>query len=530
MMKDSKRLLAIAVAAAIGVPGAAYATNGMNLEGYGPVATGMGGASMAYDNGTAAMMNNPATLGLMDEGNRVDVSLGALGPDISAENDFGKANSSADSFLMPAIGWARKRGQFAYGVGAFAQGGMGAEYGAGSSVDQSGPAGTGMACGPTGCSTFPNATASGVTDNSNTQRSELGVGRILFPLSYSVNDQLTIGGSLDYVWGGLDIMWSMDSINFLGALDNRPGVIDDGAGGAILAQLAPAVGPQNTRARASGTMVDTFVAGFGSSFAGLNWGHFEFSDGSDFTQATRGDGFAGKLGFVFKANDKLSIGGTYHAKTQMSDFEGDVDVAFNVTAITDPTTGAVANATVTIPGTVKVVDFQWPETYGLGVAYQATDKLMLAADWKRLNWSQVMDSFKMEITADSNLSGMAAGFSDTVLNFEYFQNWDDQDVIQLGAAYDVTDAFTVRAGYNHADNPIPDDNVSFLFPATIEDHYTLGFGYEFTPVSSVDFSLTYAPEVSVTESATESNNLGTSPENTIKHSQTSWQLMYSHRF
>ena len=37
----------------------------MNMEGYGPIATGMGGASMAYDNGTAAVINNPATLGLM---------------------------------------------------------------------------------------------------------------------------------------------------------------------------------------------------------------------------------------------------------------------------------------------------------------------------------------------------------------------------------------------------------------------------------------------------------------------------------
>ena len=44
----------------------AHATNGMNMEGYGPIAAAMGGASMAYDNGTAAMMNNPATIGLMD--------------------------------------------------------------------------------------------------------------------------------------------------------------------------------------------------------------------------------------------------------------------------------------------------------------------------------------------------------------------------------------------------------------------------------------------------------------------------------
>ena len=63
-----------------------YATNGMNLEGYGPIATGMGGASMAYDNGTAAMMNNPATLGLMPEGDRLDVALGYLGPHVTVRS------------------------------------------------------------------------------------------------------------------------------------------------------------------------------------------------------------------------------------------------------------------------------------------------------------------------------------------------------------------------------------------------------------------------------------------------------------
>src|SRR5512146_2466544 len=88
-----------------------YATNGMNLEGYGPIATGMGGASMAYDNGTAAVMNNPATLGLMPEGNRLDVALGYLGPHIKASAPSAPdASSSATSFWMPAIGWIQKSG------------------------------------------------------------------------------------------------------------------------------------------------------------------------------------------------------------------------------------------------------------------------------------------------------------------------------------------------------------------------------------------------------------------------------------
>src|SRR5512135_3706060 len=86
-----------------------HATNGMNLEGYGPVATGMGGASMAYDNGTAAMMNNPATLGLMPEGNRLDVAVGLLAPHVKATDEVNSfsttkgasSTSSADAFYMP---------------------------------------------------------------------------------------------------------------------------------------------------------------------------------------------------------------------------------------------------------------------------------------------------------------------------------------------------------------------------------------------------------------------------------------------
>ena len=65
-MKKLTTLLAILAAGLLLAP-AAFATNGMNLEGYGPVAHAMGGASMAHDNGSAAMMNNPATLGLLDQ-------------------------------------------------------------------------------------------------------------------------------------------------------------------------------------------------------------------------------------------------------------------------------------------------------------------------------------------------------------------------------------------------------------------------------------------------------------------------------
>jgi long-chain fatty acid transport protein len=61
----------------------------------------------------------------------------------------------------------------------------------------------------------------------------------------------------------------------------------------------------------------------------------------------------------------------------------------------------------------------------------------------------------------------------------------------------------------------------YLFPAIVKNHYTLGFGYDFSKTSALNFSLSHAPEVSQTNSM-----LGYR----VDHSQTNWQLMYTHRF
>jgi len=79
---------------------------------------------------------------------------------------------------------------------------------------------------------------------------------------------------------------------------------------------------------------------------------------------------------------------------------------------------------------------------------------------------------------------------------------------------------TLRAGINNASNPIPDELVNPLFPATVERHYTVGMGYRFSPASEFNLALTLAPEKAVT------NGMGVR----VTHKQTNAQLMYSHRF
>jgi len=426
---------------------AAYATNGMNMEGYGPIATGMGGASFAYDNGTAAMMNNPATLSLMESAARLDLAFGFLAPDItSSAPGAPDAKSSADLFMMPAFGYARKSGQFTYGAGVFAQGGMGTEYGADSFL----------------------AMGSG-----DVVRSELGVGRLIIPVSYDVNKAFAVAASIDYVWASLDLKMALPGSDFAGLVTSCSGPACAGLPG----------------------------------LAASPWVRLDFSGGGDMNGAARGTGFAGKIGLTYKVNSDITVGATYHSKTSLSDLETETSGAI-LSAVTPSGPAAVG------AGKIKVVDFQWPATYGIGVAWKANKELMVAADVKVIGWKSVMKNFKMAY------EGPVMGAPGNTIAFSMPQNWKDQTVFELGASYLFTPEFIGRVGVNIANNPIPDEFLNYLFPATVENHYTLGAGYAFSKASSIDFSLAYAPEVK----ATAGNGI------TTTHSQMNEQIMYSYRF
>lgn len=403
-MKHHPARTALPLAAALSLAAfSAHATNGMNLEGFGPIGLSMGGASMAYDSGMAAMMNNPATLALGGEGDQLALALHYLGPDVKAAG----AQSGGDAYFMPAIGWSRKTGKLVYGIGTFAQGGMGTEYAADSPLAQ----GTGQPV-----------------------RSELGVGRLIVPVAYEAAPNLLVGATLDFVWAGLDMR----------------------------AAFAPG-GPR-----------------------------IDFSDDNDFTGRAKGSGFAGKLGLLYKVSPTFNVGLTYHSKTALSDLE------------TKDNGATFAGMT----GKATIHNFEWPETYAVGIAWQASPKLMLAADVKHIGWSSDMKDFELAFTPD--------GGSEVPLTMA--QNWHDQVVYALGVQYRVNDRVGVRAGVNYGKNPVPDATLNPLFPATVEWHYTAGFDYRVSQKGSVALAVSYAPEVSNTNGMT------------ITHSQLSGMVGYNHQF
>ena len=467
----------VATLAALLTAAALRATNGMDLEGYGPVATAMGGASMAYDNGTAGVINNPATLGLMPDPARLDVALGLLGPHItatspaSANNIFGvapnqSAKSSATAFYMPALGYVRRSGDFVYGLGVFGQGGMGCEY------DANSWRGLGFGL---------------------KNRSEVSVGRVILPLAYKLNDRWLIGATADFVWAGMDVQMAMSG-----------------------AQFFDLVMPTSQQfGRASGTIVQSFGQVLQTMPAGtsVDYAYFNFSNGSPFTGAARSYGYGGKIGVVYTPSKELRFGLTYHTPTSLADMKADGQtMSFQLNV---PGMGHVPQS---LTGDYRVQDFQWPALLAAGLAWYPADRWMVVADVREIFWRNVMQQFHMSFVASNAAAN--GPFAGQDLDAILFQRWSNETVVELGAAYQVSDSFTLRFGGNFGTNPVSDQYLNCLFPAIIKNHLTAGFGWKFDEHTALDASVTYGFDSTVT------NGTGA----TISHKQTNAQLMYSYRF
>lgn len=157
-----------------------------------------------------------------------------------------------------------------------------------------------------------------------------------------------------------------------------------------------------------------------------------------------------------------------------------------------------------------------PAEIGVGASY-TMDGHTFAVDYKRIEWSD------------------AKGYKEF--------KWDDQDVIILGYQY-AQDNWALRLGYNHASSPIKEQDGTTYdgaalnmfnlagFPATVEDHYTIGGTYAFSKMTSIDLAYVYADEVTDTYSMASFGNFGAMNPQSIstKHSQDAISMQVNFAF
>ncbi|HJV84166.1 MAG TPA: outer membrane protein transport protein [Noviherbaspirillum sp.] len=436
----------------------ASATDVFRLEGFGPISRAMGGTATAYDVGASGMMSNPATLSLMASGTQLHLGLDVVTTDIDTRNRATGETASSDThsknrgpYAAPEIAYTHRIGPWTLGAGAFAQGGLGTEYGKAS---------------------FLSRTTSGA--NSQLENSSrLLVLNIPFAASYAVNDRLSVGGSLDAMWMGLnlDMLLGADQV---GALIG---------GGRINGSLLPVLG----------------------SLPALDGAHFSVTKNQPIASGVDAWGVGAKLGLTYKLSTETTLGASYSLKSRISDLEGNA----TLTAV-DRVAGKVPLA-----GKLRIRDLQMPASLTLGLSQRINDAWMVTADLSRVFWKDVMKN--IDVGFEANGGGN--------LNILLPQEYKDQTILALGTAY-RTGNWTLRGGARVASQALRPALLFAVIPATPTKHLSAGFSYDFSQQDSVHLAYSHAFEQSMSNASLPN----TSAPIDVHHSQDNLTVAYTRRF
>lgn len=195
-----------------------------------------------------------------------------------------------------------------------------------------------------------------------------------------------------------------------------------------------------------------------------------------------GTGWGLRVGWLSKLTNRVSVGADYSTEIRMSKF--------------DKYSGLFAEQGA----------FNIPENYSLGVAIKATPSVTIAADYERINYGDVKSVGNPSTNGGTTIAD-TLGCSDC-RGF----GWSNVNVIKLGVEYHYNPKLTLRAGYNHTNNPIQARDVTFniIAPGVIENDVTVGFTYDLQHGSEITMAYMHAFNNSVTGNSLLNNFLPSS--------------------
>lgn len=155
-------------------------------------------------------------------------------------------------------------------------------------------------------------------------------------------------------------------------------------------------------------------------------------------------GYGAKVGYLGQVTQRVSVGAFYQSRTYSGKF--------------NKYAGLFAGGGA----------FDIPSSYGVGVAFKASDKLDLVADVRRIDYSEIP---AIGTPLNPLFSGHAFGSSGGP-GF----GWRDVTAVKLGANYQINPAWQVRAGWGYATNPVPRSQTLFniLAPGVVQNQFTAG--------------------------------------------------------
>ena len=191
-------------------------------------------------------------------------------------------------------------------------------------------------------------------------------------------------------------------------------------------------------------------------------------------------GAGARVGYMGQFTEQFAVGAAYSTKISMGNF--------------DKYKGLFAQRG----------GFDIPSNFTVGAALRPTKEWLIALDYERIYYSDSASvnnpSSNIGLCAPPQLGG--AGLRNFCLGASDGAGfgWQDINVFKIGVQYQLNDQWTFRGGYNHSDNPIRPQDVTFniLAPGVVKDQWTLGTTYRIDKASEITGAVMYAQNNSVT--------------------------------
>ncbi len=183
-------------------------------------------------------------------------------------------------------------------------------------------------------------------------------------------------------------------------------------------------------------------------------------------------GYGWNTGVLYQPQPGLRLGAAYRSKINVK-LDGDVRIRGNQNLSQLP---APLNTPFLSRKLGASVNLNMPATLILGGYYDVTDRLGLMAGTTWTNWSD----FK-EVRVDFEQGSRP----DSVQP----ENWVDAWRTAIGAAYKLSDPWTLRAGFEFDPTPVKSKYRTPRVPD--EDRYWLAFGTDYTAAPNLSFTFAY---------------------------------------
>jgi long-chain fatty acid transport protein len=254
--------------------------------------------------------------------------------------------------------------------------------------------------------------------------------------------------------GGMNTQYNKNPLTSFGA---------SGPAGINLEQLfiAPTVSKKLSATHAVGVAVNLAYQRFSATglqpFDNATYSSNPGSVTNNGTDTATGYGF--RVGWTGEMSPNVTVGASYQNKTRMGKFS--------------KYSGLFAGQG----------GFDIPSNFGLGIAVKATPETTVAFDIQNTNYSDV-PAVNNSFPAPAQFGASnGAGFG-----------WQDITAFKLGISHAYNSSFTVRAGVNHCDQPIPNSQtlLNLLAPGVVQNHLSLGGTWKLADKSEVSVAYVHA--------------------------------------